>query len=47
MASGSQTGTSANAPSSSFGEEETMFSCAIGVSSKTDEKRLISLRSWY
>ena len=46
MASRSQTGTSANAPSSSSSYEKgTMFSCAIGVSSKTDEKRFTSLRS--
>ena len=24
-----------------------MYSCAVGVHSKTDEKRLDSLRSWY
>ena len=46
MAFGSQTGTSANAPlSSSSCEKETVFSYAIGVSSKTDEKRFRSLRS--
>ena len=45
VASRSQTGTSANAPSSSSScEKETVFSCAIGVSSKT---RFTSLRSQY
>ena len=40
MASRSQTGTSANAPSSSSSsEEEAVFSCAIGFSSKTNEKK--------
>ena len=40
MASKSQIGTSANAPSSSSSsEEEAVFSCAIGVSSKTNEKK--------
>ena len=28
-------------------EVETVFSCTIGVHSKTDEQRLNSLRSWY
>ena len=40
MASRSQTGTSTNAPSSSSSsEEEVVFSCAIGVSFKTNEKK--------
>ena len=48
MASGSLTGTSTNAflsPSSS--EEETLYSCAVGIPSKTNEKKLTSLRSLY
>ena len=45
---GSHIGTSTNAPlSSSSSEEETVFSCAVSVASKTDEKRLTSLKSWY
>jgi len=48
MAFGSLASTSTNvslSPSSS--EEETLYSCAVGIPSKTDEKKLISLRSWY
>lgn len=46
--SGSHASSSTNVPSSSSSsEKETVFSCAIGVPSKTDEKRLTSLRSWY
>ena len=26
---------------------ETVYSCAVGILSKTDERRLIALRSWY
>ena len=40
-ASGSQLGTSTNVPSSSpLDKVGTVYSCAIGVHSKTDEKRL-------
>ena len=28
-------------------EEETMYSCVVGIPSKTDERRLTTLRSWY
>ena len=43
MASGSHAGTSANAySSSSSNEEEIMFSCAVGVPSKTDEAGTLS-----
>ena len=48
MAFGSLASTSTSvslSPSSS--EEETLYSCAVGIPSKTDEKKLISLRSWY
>ena len=48
MASGSLTGTSTSAflsPSSS--EEETLYSYAVGIPSKTNEKKLTSLRSFY
>ena len=44
---GSKASTS-SAHSSTFQDEvETVYSCAVGVHSKTDEKRLASLRSWY
>ena len=33
--------------STAVDEVETVYSCAVGVHSKTDEKRLISFRSWY
>ena len=46
VASGSQASTSMSVPSStSLDKVETMYSCAIGIHSKTDEKRLDSLRS--
>ena len=48
MASGSFAGPSTNAPSSSFSsEEETLYYFAIGIPSRTDEKKLNYLRSWY
>ena len=34
-------------PSPSADEVETIYSYAIGISSKTDERRLTALRSWY
>ena len=34
-------------PSSPLDEEETVFSCAVGVHSKTSEQRLSNLRTWY
>ena len=35
-------------PSSSpLDEEETVYSCAVGVHSKTNEQRLNNLRAWY
>ena len=44
---GSQAGTSTNVPlSTPLDEFEIVYSCAVGVHSKTDEKRLTSLRSW-
>ena len=47
-ASGSKAGTSSNVPPSSpLDEEETIYSCAIGVHSKTNEQRLNNLRAWY
>ena len=47
-ASGSHAGTSTSVPlSSPLNEEETIYSCAIGVDSKTNEQRLNNLRTWY
>ena len=46
--SGSQAGTSTSVPSSTtLDEVEVVYSCAVGVHFKTDEKRLTSFRSWY
>ena len=45
-ASGSQAGSPSSVPPSNpTDEEETVFSCAIGVHSKTDEQRLNNLKS--
>ena len=47
-ASGSQAGSpSSIPPSNPMDEEETVFSCAVGIHSKTDEQRLNNLKSWY
>ena len=47
-ASGSQAGVlSSVPPSSPLDEEETVFNCAIGIHSKTNEQRLSNLRTWY
>ena len=47
-ASGSQAGMSSSVPSSSpLDEEETVYSCAVGIHSKTSEQRLSNLRTWY
>ena len=47
-ATGSQAGTlSSVPPSSPLDEEETIYSCAIGIHSKTNEKRLNNLRTLY
>ena len=44
--SGSKAGT--NAPSSTVQDEvEVVYSCAIGVASKTDDRRLDLLKKWY
>lgn len=48
--SGSFAGLSTSAPSSipsSSEEEEILYCCAVGVSSRTDKKKLTSLRGWY
>ena len=45
---GSQAGSlSSVPPSNPTDEEETVFSCAVGVHSKMDEQRLNNLKSWY
>ena len=47
-ASGSHVGTSTSPPPSSpLDEEETFYSCAVSVNSKTYEQRLNNLRTWY
>ena len=44
---GSQAGSPSSVPSSnSTDEAETVFSCAVGIHSKTDEQRLSNLKSW-
>ena len=46
-ASRSGVGTLTSVPSSTpLDKVETVYSCAVGVRFKTDEKRLTSLRSW-
>ena len=41
-------GTSMSIPSSPpLDKEETVYSCVVGIPSKTNEKRLTTLRSWY
>ena len=47
-ASGSQAGVSSSASlSSPLDEEETVYSCVVGIHSKTSEQRLRNLRTWY
>ena len=47
-ASGSQAGVSSSVPPSSpLDEEETVYSCAVGIHSKTNEQRLSNLRTRY
>ena len=47
-ASSSQAGSSSSVRlSNPTDEEEIVFSCAVGVHSKTDEQRLNNLKSWY
>ena len=44
--SGSQVGVSSSVPPSSpLDEEETVYSCAVGIHSKTNEQRLSNLRT--
>ena len=48
VASRSQAGTSTSIPlSPPLDEVETVYNCAIGIPSKTNERRLTALRSWY
>ena len=47
-ASGSQASVSSSVPPSNpLDEEETIYSCAVGIHSKTNEQRLSNLRTWY
>ena len=47
-ASRSQAGTSTSVlPSSPLDEVETVYSCTVGIHSKTNEQRLNNLRTWY
>ena len=47
-ASGSQAGSPSSVPPfNPTDEEETIFSCAVGVHSKMNEQRLNNLKSWY
>ena len=47
-ASGSQAGISSSVPPSGpLDEEETVYSCAVGIHSKMNEQRLSNLRTWY
>ena len=44
----SRVGTSTSVPSSPLIDEvETVYSCIVGIPSKTDDRRLALLRSWY
>ena len=48
VAFGSQAGTLTSVPPSSpLDEVETVYSCAVGVHSKTNEQTLNNLRMWY
>ena len=44
---GSQAGTSTSVPPTPLDEIETMYGYAIGIPSKTNERGLAALRSWY
>ncbi|KAL4595509.1 hypothetical protein ACB092_12G096700 [Castanea dentata] len=45
--SGSKAGPSSAPSSTQKDEVETIYSCVVGIPSKTDERKLTSLRSWY
>ena len=48
MRAASGAGTSTNVPSSPpLDEVETVYNYTVGIPSKTDERRLTTLRSWY
>ena len=45
--SGSKAGTSALSSTVQDEEEEVVYSCAIGVDSKTDDRKIELLKTWY
>ena len=45
--SGSQTGTSAPSSTVQDEDEEVVYSCAIGIDSKTDDRKIELLKTWY
>ena len=45
--SGSMAGTSAPSSTVQDEEEDVVYSCAIGVVSKTDDRKLVLLKKWY
>ena len=45
--SGSMAGTSAPSSTVQDEEEEVVYSCAIGVASKTDDRKIELLKTWY
>ena len=45
--SGSMAGTSAPSSTVQDEEEEVVYSCAIGVASKMDDRKLVLLKKWY
>ena len=45
--SGSMAGTSAPSSTIQEEEEEVVYSCAIGVDSKTDDRKIELLKTWY
>ena len=45
--SGSQAGTSAPSSTVQDEDEEVVYSCAIGIESKTDDRKLELLKTWY
>ena len=45
--SGSKAGTSAPSSTVQDEKEEVVYSCAIGVDSKTDDKKIELLKTWY
>ena len=45
--SGSQAGTSAPSSTVQDEDEEVMYTCAIGIDSKTDDRKIELLKTWY